>query len=348
VSGELVVAGELVPAIGGAIDLEEWASRMTHAGSIARAIAPTPFIPRSLRVYFRPENSNRDEIDVPATTAAVAAAVLTGLEVGLSPLAALRSIDIIEGVPALRAMALRALILRAEHDMWVVESTATRAIVAGKRGGSTHEQSSTWTLDRAKVAQLTGKTNWQRHPGAMLVARATAEVARLIAPDVLLGLPYAVEELADGDIVDDAEEVAAPPARPRTAQRKAMPKPIAPADAGVVEDDPPFDGDDPENPIPAHTAPTGEPSIPVEGTGSGAGSRNRGADPGGSARVVVGGDNHVGEAAGRGGGDHRPPGRRPDRHVRGGGGRGPRGRCPPGPAPRGAAGSGGRRCDAGG
>jgi len=225
------------------VDLEEWAARMVHAGTIARAIAPTPFVPKSLRVYFRPEGSNRDQIDVQATTASVAAAVLTGTEVGLSPMAALRSIDIIEGTPALRAVALRDLVLRAGHDIWVIESTSTRAIVAGVRAGSVHEQQSLWTIDRAKGAGLLGKTNWQNHPGAMLVARATAEVARLIAPDVILGLPYIAEELADGDAEDtEPETVTGPAAKPRTAQRKSRAKQIALATSGLhLEDDPPFD-----------------------------------------------------------------------------------------------------------
>jgi hypothetical protein len=255
VSTELALPGEpAAPLFTPSVDLEEWAAHMVHAGNIARAIAPTPFVPKSLRVYFRPEGSNRDQIDVPATTASVAAAVLTGQEVGLSPMAALRSIDIIEGTPALRAIALRALVMRAGHDIWVVESSSTRAIVAGVRAGSTHEQQSLWSLDRAKAAGLMGKTNWQNHPGAMMVARATAEVARLIAPDVLLGLPYIVEELADGPI-DDVPDTgtAAPPAKPRTAQRKSRATQIALATSGaVIEDDPPFEGDNPENPNPAN------------------------------------------------------------------------------------------------
>lgn len=223
------------------LELEAWAARMEYAGKIARALAPTPFVPRSLRVYTRAEGSSRDEIDVGATTATVAAAVLTGTEIGLSPMGALRSIDIIEGTPALRAVALRALVLRAGHDLWVIESTSTRAIVSGIRLGTKHEQQSIWTIDRAKQAGLTGKPNWQRHPGAMLVARATGEVARLIAPDVLLGLPYIVEELEDGDQIDEPEiERPAAPGR-RTAQRKRRAEP-APA---ALPDLPPIEPADP-------------------------------------------------------------------------------------------------------
>lgn len=245
-----------------AVDLDTWAQQMQSAGSIARALAPTEFVPRTLR-----------KSDPGATAAAVAAAVLTGKEVGLEPMAALRSIDVIEGSPAIRAVAMRALVLHAGHDMWVEESTATRAIVAGVRNGSTHEQRSTWTLDRAKVAGLAGKPNWRSHPGAMLVARATAECARLIAPDVLLGLPYSTEELADGDLVaedgpGENTEPAKPPAR-RTAQRRttkaitpAAPPPTAETNSepppSPIDSPPPFDDDPPVDPaddVPQEQAP---------------------------------------------------------------------------------------------
>jgi hypothetical protein len=58
----------------------------------------------------------------------------------------------------------------------------------------------------------------------MLVARATSEIARWIASDAILGIPYSAEELDDeGTVV--AEPVAeVKPAR-RTAQRAARPAP---------------------------------------------------------------------------------------------------------------------------
>ena len=104
-------------------------------------------------------------------------------------MAALRAIDVIQGTPALRAVALRALVQRAGHQIWLVESSKTQAIVRGKRRGEgTETQESTWTIERARDLGLSGKDNWKKQPAAMLVARATAECARLIASDVLLGL----------------------------------------------------------------------------------------------------------------------------------------------------------------
>jgi hypothetical protein len=76
-----------------------------------------------------------------------------------------------------------------------------------------------WTIDRAKDLGLVGKQNWRQQPTAMLLARASAELARLVAADAILGLPYIAEELEDGDPAEPVETVVQKPAR-RTAQRR--------------------------------------------------------------------------------------------------------------------------------
>jgi hypothetical protein len=178
--------------------LADWSAEAEAAAGIARALAGTAFIPDSLKII-----SNHG-LDVDATVAQVAAALLTGQELGLSPMASLRSIDVIppgSGAPALRAAALRGLLQHHGHEIWVVESTDTRAVVRGRRAGSDIVQESVWTFDRAKKMDLRGfndpRGSWRRQPAAMLVARATAECARWIASDVLLGLPYISEEIAE-------------------------------------------------------------------------------------------------------------------------------------------------------
>lgn len=187
--------------------LTEWAKEAREASQIAQSLAKTAFVSTTLR-------GKPDE---------VTGAILTGHEVGLKPMAAVRSIDVIQGTPAMRAVAMRALVQSAGHDLWVEETSLTRAVVCGRRKGSEHVQKSVWTIDRAKRLGLTSKDNWSKQPDAMLIARATAECCRLIAADVLLGLPYAVEELAD---VDPAEVEDAP--KKRTAKRKPLPDVEAP------------------------------------------------------------------------------------------------------------------------
>jgi hypothetical protein len=227
------------------VALMEWAQSAQAAHSVAESLVTTSFVPAAFR--GRPAEAT--------------AAILSGLEVGLSPMAALRAFDIIQGTAAPRAITLRAVVQSRGHQVWVEESTATRAIVKGKRAGSAHVQESVWTIDRARGLGLLGKDNWKKQPGAMLVARATAELCRLIASDAILGLPYTAEELDDGGIMEAPEQPApavATPAR-RTAQRRTPPKaPAAPSPAAVEVDEPtgpPLPGEDgydePPEPPPA-------------------------------------------------------------------------------------------------
>ena len=221
------------------VDLEEWASRMGHAGTIARALAPTAFVPRSLRVFT--DQTNR-EIRRGGHHRCGCGCTADGHRGGAVAHG---------GAPQHRTSSRAPLrcgpwrcgrwCCRRATTCGFEEATATRAIVKGTRAGTTHEQQSIWTLDRAKAARLVGKPNWQNHPLAMLVARATAECARLIAPDVLLGLPYSAEELADGDTYDDGEVLAtAAPEPKRTAQRRqrADRVPAPPPPPVVVEPQP--------------------------------------------------------------------------------------------------------------
>lgn len=187
--------------------LGQWARDATDAYRVARSLASTAFVPKEMQQ--RPD--------------LVTAAILTGQEIGLEPMAALRSIDIIQGVPAMRANTMRGLVQSAGHEVWVDgESNETRAIVHGRRKGSDIVQRSTWTMDRARGLGLANRDNYRKQPGAMLVARGTAEVCRLIASDVLLGMPYAVEEL------DEASETSSTPVKQKPRKRTAKRQPVEP------------------------------------------------------------------------------------------------------------------------
>lgn len=209
-------------------DLIRWARDAREAHTIATSLVKTSFVPQSMA--NKPHEA--------------AAAILTGAEVGLTPMAALRSIDIIQGTPAMRAHALRGLVQARGHEVWVEESGPVQAIVCGRRKGSDHEQRSVWTIDRARLLKLTDKPNWKNQPQAMLIARATSELCRLIASDVLLGLPYSIEELTDET-----------PETPVPVARKAVRRAVAPE----VEA-PPLDALEPAPVVEVEAAPEVEPS----------------------------------------------------------------------------------------
>lgn len=206
------LAERIEPAAPAAPSLAEWVEQAQQVATIADMLCRTSFVPKAF-VGKAPE---------------CAAAILAGQEMGMSPMASLRAIDVIEGKPAMSAVGLRALVQSKGHEIWTQDSTATRAVVKGRRRGSDKVETSTWTIDRAKTFGLTGKKNWREQPTAMLLARATSECARLIAADALLGMPYSAEELADGaDIPDVIAEPTAPEPKRRSARRTARPAPPA-------------------------------------------------------------------------------------------------------------------------
>ncbi|MBM4592367.1 hypothetical protein GS454_03040 [Rhodococcus hoagii] len=165
----------------------------------------------------------------------------------MSPMSALRSIDVIQGTPAMRAHAIRGLVQSQGHEVWIEDATDTRVIVAGKRKGSSITQRTEWSIDRAKQLGLMGKDNWKKQPRAMLIARATSELCRLIASDVLLGLPYSSEELSDDLPADQGDAGEAPKSRKRVARRASVPT----EEPSVEETSEP----DPVDPAAAHDEP---------------------------------------------------------------------------------------------
>lgn len=194
-----------------------------QAWKLAEKIAGTDFVPTALR--GKPE--------------AVLACILAGHEAGISPMQALSKIHIIEGRPAMAAELMRALVLRQGHELEYSEVSTTSVTAEGRRRGSERWTRVTWTMDDAKRGNLDGKTNWKRWPRAMLIARATSELCRMIFADVLAGISYTIEELEDSgdapsglvdfgpaEIVDTTSTPAAPArntARTRAITRQAAP-----------------------------------------------------------------------------------------------------------------------------
>jgi hypothetical protein len=217
--------------------LAEWAQSATAASHVAEQLVRSSFVPESFR----------------GKAHEATAAILAGLEVGLAPMAALRSFDVIQGQAAPRAVTLRAIVQSQGHEIELVESTASRCKMRGRRHGSQTWQEVTWTFDRARQLGLTTKSNWKSQPQAMLVARATSEIARLVASDAILGIAYSIEEIADGAgggvdvpaVTAAAESTSTATQGTRRMSRRATP-PTRDDVADVVDvEDEPVDEDDP-------------------------------------------------------------------------------------------------------
>lgn len=156
-----------------------WAEKLTAAHRIAVALCNTSFVPAAFR--GKPEEG--------------AAAILYGDELGFSPMASLQGLFVIGGKPSMYARQMVALLISRGHEVWTVEKDDESVTVAGRRRGSAHVVTETWTPARARKAGYTSNKKYDSDPQAMLYARAAADVCRQVAPDVLAGIAYTVEEM---------------------------------------------------------------------------------------------------------------------------------------------------------
>ena len=190
-------------------DFDSWIAVAGQVVKLAREICDTPFVPDGLR----------------GSAPAVAAAILSGRELGLPPITALQHTHVIKGKIGHSALLMRALIMSEGHDWVDVDVSDSRAVVKGRRKGEADWAEVQFTADQAKRAQI----QLGGYPQDKLYARATVRLARRKFADVILGMPYSAEELEDGEVPGDGEVPAAeqngnghepPKASPRTARRK--------------------------------------------------------------------------------------------------------------------------------
>jgi len=215
----------------------EW---LLDPAEIAQRIGGTDFVPVGLR----------------GNPAAITAALLYGSEVGLGRMQSLAKIAVINGRPTLAAEAQRALILAAGHDLWIEESNTTRCTVCGRRRGSDAVSRVTWTIDDAKRAGLAQKAPWRSYPRQMLLARASAELARAVFPDAIGGL-LATEELDDDPNVAQTAngDLGGPETAPRPSTRRRR------ANVTATPESTPPDAPEPEPPEPLLMNPAQRPRM---------------------------------------------------------------------------------------
>lgn len=134
---------------------------------------------------------------------AVLTTIMAGREYGLSAMASLRSFHIIDGKPTMAADLIRAIVIKsgAVKFFRCTERTAEKATFQAQRGEDP-PISLTYTIEEARKAwskdvKAWDNSAWGKSPADMLVARAGAKLARLVAPDVVHGI-YAPEEFDGG------------------------------------------------------------------------------------------------------------------------------------------------------
>lgn len=158
--------------------LVKQAKAMDAAYQLATTLCNTQMVPQTFR--GKPDDG--------------AAAILYGAELGLKPQQALQQVFVVHGQPAIYARTMVAL-LKAKGFTFETVATSDESVTVRGTSPRGEVEEATWTIDRAKKAGYTNNKKYNSDPQAMLYAKASSEVCRKLAPDVLLGIRYTAEDL---------------------------------------------------------------------------------------------------------------------------------------------------------
>jgi len=157
------------------------------------------------------------------------AIMMKGYELGMQPMQAFSSINVIQGKPTLSAEGMLAQIWKSIPNAFIdfVRIEDDYCEIHAARPGRTPRKFIFQKSD-AEKAGLLKKDNWTKYPRAMHKARCISEMARTIFPDALMGCSHTAEELnpdinvsEEGIIIDvepekkkDGDNPPAPPPAP--------------------------------------------------------------------------------------------------------------------------------------
>lgn len=152
------------------------------AHTMAQALAKSNLVPRAM--YGKPHD--------------ILLSLMWSKELGIGPAQGLGSIHVIEGRAGISAELAVALCMRSDECEFfqLIESNSEKATYQTKRKGSPNSTTLTWTIEDAQRAKLVHKDNWTYYPGPMLRARCSMALARIVYPDVILGI-QSIEEMEE-------------------------------------------------------------------------------------------------------------------------------------------------------
>lgn len=139
--------------------------------------------------------------------------LMTGAELGLQPMQALRSIVVVKGRPTLSADLMVSLVKQRKdvcEYLRLVKSTPEEAVYEAKRVGEPQPTPMAFTMQDATRAGLAGSDTYRKYPAAMLRARCASAICRAVFPDLCMGLYDSDSgELTDGKVTE--KEINGPP-----------------------------------------------------------------------------------------------------------------------------------------
>lgn len=132
----------------------------------------------------------------------IIAAALVGRDLGLSTMASLRMLHVIDGKVGQSAELMMATIRARGHRIEVLVMSDDEVRMRGTRADTGDTMEFSFTQQHAQDAGLAHKANWKGYFRSMAAARVTTQLGRTLFADVILGVSYSPEELAEIGGVD--------------------------------------------------------------------------------------------------------------------------------------------------
>ena len=127
--------------------------------------------------------------------------VLLGMELAsaldLAPIVVINELAVIGGKPSFSAKFMRALVRRAGHRLRESFIDGVARCVIVRADDPDWEHAATWDETKARQHDYWGKGHWKKNPELMLKNRALSECVREACPEVLGGVAYTPDEVAD-------------------------------------------------------------------------------------------------------------------------------------------------------
>ena len=127
--------------------------------------------------------------------------VLLGMELAgalnLAPIVVINELAVIGGKPSFSAKFMRSLVRRAGHRLRESYTDGVARCVIVRADDPEWEHVALWDEAKARQHDYWGKGHWRKNPELMLKNRALSECVREACPEVLGGIAYTPDEVAD-------------------------------------------------------------------------------------------------------------------------------------------------------
>lgn len=127
--------------------------------------------------------------------------VLIGIELAnaldMAPIIVMNELAVIGGKPSWSAKFMRALVRRAGHKLRESFADGVARCIIIRSDDPDYEHVTEWDEAKAREHGYWGKGHWQKNPALMLGNRALSECVRSACPEVLAGVSYTTDEVAD-------------------------------------------------------------------------------------------------------------------------------------------------------